>query len=138
MGFLWQFKASLSVHKITPKTPKWLPYILICHCTSLSPWFIILDKNNFINVSHYYWVPIWAPMYSMLEWWSRVGEGWRLCFSCENTHRDPQMFIFSIQPRKWKKWWPWMPNTLILSNLLWQVQKHHVSNIEGSFNTLMW
>ncbi len=33
---------------------KLLPYILIGHCTSLSPWFIILDKNNFVNVSHHY------------------------------------------------------------------------------------
>ncbi len=51
-------------------TLKWLFYILICHCTSLSPWFIILDKNNFVNVSHHYRIPNWAPMYSMLEWWS--------------------------------------------------------------------
>ncbi len=33
---------------------KWLPYILIGHCTSLSTWFIILDKNNFVKVSHHY------------------------------------------------------------------------------------
>ncbi len=33
---------------------KWLPYIIIGQCTSLSPWFIILDKNNFVNVSHHY------------------------------------------------------------------------------------
>ncbi len=33
---------------------KWLPYVLIDHCTSLSPWFIILDNNNFVNVSDYY------------------------------------------------------------------------------------
>ncbi len=36
------------------KMLKWLPYILIGHCTSLSPWFIILDKNNFVKVSHHY------------------------------------------------------------------------------------
>ncbi len=28
-------------------------YILIGHCTSLSPWFIILDKNNFVKLSHH-------------------------------------------------------------------------------------
>ncbi len=33
---------------------KWLHYILIGHCTSLSPWFIILDMNNFVKVSHHY------------------------------------------------------------------------------------
>ncbi len=39
----------LSVLKLTShfinlsqKTLKWLPYILICQCTSLLPWFIIL------------------------------------------------------------------------------------------------
>ncbi len=30
----------------------------ICPCTSLSPWFIILDKNKFVKVSHPYWIPI--------------------------------------------------------------------------------
>ncbi len=29
-------------------------FILICHCTPLLPWFIILDKNNFVIVSHHY------------------------------------------------------------------------------------
>ncbi len=38
----------------TPKTLKWLSYILICRCTSLSQWFIILDNNNFVKVSHHY------------------------------------------------------------------------------------
>ncbi len=33
---------------------KWLPYITIGHCTSLSPGFIILDKINFVKVSHHY------------------------------------------------------------------------------------
>ncbi len=33
---------------------EWLQCILIGHCASLSPWFIILDKNNFVNVSHHY------------------------------------------------------------------------------------
>ncbi len=47
-------KATFSVRKLIPKTLKWLPYILIGHCTSLSPWFIILDKNNFVKFSHHY------------------------------------------------------------------------------------
>ncbi len=47
-------KASFSFYKLIPKPLKWPPYILICHCTSLSPWFIILDKNNFVKVSHHY------------------------------------------------------------------------------------
>ncbi len=29
----------------SPKTPKWLPYILIGHCTSLSPWFIKIRQE---------------------------------------------------------------------------------------------
>ncbi len=47
-------KATFSFHKLIPKMLRWLLYILIGHCTSLSPWFIILDKNNFIKVSHHY------------------------------------------------------------------------------------
>ncbi len=49
-----QLKATFSIYKLITKMLKWLPYILIGHCTSLSPWFIILDKNNFVNVSHHY------------------------------------------------------------------------------------
>ncbi len=51
---IMHIKASFSFHKLIPKALKWLPYILICHCTSLSPWFIILDKTNFENVFHHY------------------------------------------------------------------------------------
>ncbi len=53
---VWEeFKASFSFHKLIQKeTLKRLPYILICHCTSLSPRLIILDKNNLVNVSHHY------------------------------------------------------------------------------------
>ncbi len=49
-----KFKATFSFYKLIPIKFKWLPYILICHCTPLSPWFIILDKNNFVKVSHHY------------------------------------------------------------------------------------
>ncbi len=41
--------ASFSFHKLIPKTLKLLPYILICHCTSISPWYIILDKKDFVK-----------------------------------------------------------------------------------------
>ncbi len=48
--------ASVSFHKHIPKTLKWLPYILICHCTSLSQWLMI-DKNNCISVYHHILTP---------------------------------------------------------------------------------
>ncbi len=64
------FKASFYCHKITTKTLKW---------------FIILDKNNFVNVSHHYWMPIWAHMYSMLERPSGIGWGGGGGSSYENT-----------------------------------------------------
>ncbi len=47
-------KATVSVHKLIPKKLKWLPYILIGHCVSLSQWFTLLDKNNFVEVSQHY------------------------------------------------------------------------------------
>ncbi len=49
---LWHvhlLKASFSSYKITHKTLKWLPYIPTCYCLSLSTWFILLDKNNFVK-----------------------------------------------------------------------------------------
>ncbi len=46
-------KATISVDKLIPQNGQMTNLcILIDHCTSLSPWFIILDKNNFVNVSH--------------------------------------------------------------------------------------
>ncbi len=50
------FKATFSFHKITTKTLKCLSYILISHFTWLLQWFIILDMNNLVNVSHHYWM----------------------------------------------------------------------------------
>ncbi len=35
-----------------------IPCILVCHSISVSPYFIILDKNNSIKLSY----PIWASM----------------------------------------------------------------------------
>ncbi len=46
---LWKEKVVLRV-----KIVKATFYTLIGHCTSLSPWFIILDKNHFVKVSHHY------------------------------------------------------------------------------------
>ncbi len=57
VAYLFKFIAwTFSLCKITIRkhSNDWLPYILICHCTSLSLWFIILDKNNFVKVSHPY------------------------------------------------------------------------------------
>ncbi len=48
------FKTSFSFPKIIPKSTQCIHCILISHCTSLSPWFIILDKNNVVKVSHHY------------------------------------------------------------------------------------
>ncbi len=48
-------QATFSVYKLIPKNAQIrLPYILIGQCTSLSPSLIILDKNNFVKVSHHY------------------------------------------------------------------------------------
>ncbi len=49
MGICW-LKSSFSFHKITKTTLKSLLYILVCHCISLSLWFIILDKNNIVTL----------------------------------------------------------------------------------------
>ncbi len=49
-GFIWQFNLIWFIFKAFFV----LSDILISHCTSLSPWFIILDKNNFVKVSHHY------------------------------------------------------------------------------------
>ncbi len=38
---------------------KWLSYILIGHCTSLSPWFIILDKIFLVKIAHRYLTSRW-------------------------------------------------------------------------------
>ncbi len=95
-----RLKASFSFHKITPKTLKLLPHILVCHCTSLSPWFIILDKNNFVNVSHHYWIPIWAPKYSMLKSWSaRDSISW-LQLSCSQDNLTLSKFESSKRSHK--------------------------------------
>ncbi len=59
LKFQWaiisKFKATFSIHKLIPKNSQMTTlYILIGYCTSLLPWFIILDKNNSVNVSDHY------------------------------------------------------------------------------------
>ncbi len=49
------FKATFSFHKITTKNTQ-IPTILISHFTWLLQWFITLDMNNLVNVSHDYWM----------------------------------------------------------------------------------
>ncbi len=92
---------------------KSLPYILIGHCTWLSPWFIILYKNNVIKVSQ-----------------ENSPE------AQTETHKN---YLFSIKTSMWEKWWlSWlkMANGFILCDLLWKVQKSHAVNREGSFNII--
>ncbi len=52
--YLPNIKASISFPKIIPKSTICIHCIIISHCTSLSPCFIILDKNNVVKVSHHY------------------------------------------------------------------------------------
>ncbi len=120
--FMWLvLKAPFSFHKIAPKILKWLPYI-ICHCTSLSPWFIILDKINFVNVSHHYWITIQTPMYSMMEWWSERG-----FFPCENTSEG----CTETHKRSF------IPNKQVIKNdLEWQMLSYYVIYYETSRNVM--
>ncbi len=113
-------KASFSFHKITVETLIWLPYILICHYTLLSPWFIILDKNNFVNVSYHYWIPIWTLMYNMLKWRSggvfsheNTPEG------CTETHKSLFLLYKEVSRRNSDHECLRMTNAFILSDLLW-------------------
>ncbi len=118
------FKASFSFHKITPQTLKWLPYILICHCTSLSPWFIILDKKHFVKVSHHYWIPVWAPMYSIMEWqsganfFSRKYSRW--------VYKDPQKFILFVG------------EMVFMNNLEWPKLSYYVIYYEKFRKAMHW
>ncbi len=106
----------------------------MCHCTSLSPWFIILDKNNFVNVSHHYWIPIWASMYSMLEW--RSGGSYVSWTYYRRSHTDPQKFFFpykQVSGRICDHEWFRITNAFILCDLLRKIQKSHAANRERSF-----
>ncbi len=52
---IWTLKLPSLFINLSQKILKWLPYILICHCTSLSPWFFLYyTKIIFINISHHY------------------------------------------------------------------------------------
>ncbi len=91
--YSWSYNWRIGLFYLLDLSFFWLPDILICHCTSLSPWFIILDMNNFVKVSPYYWIPIWAPMYSILEW-QFEGRFFLAKILQNATQRDPQKFIF--------------------------------------------
>ncbi len=151
--------ATFSFHKITThKKLKWLPYILFSHFTWLLQWFIILDINNLVNVSHHYWKLLklsiklkstwaakWGSLFKLgrynsvfLRIWAQIPI-WTPLFSWKysrRAHRDPQTISFFIKTSKWEKWWSWwlrMTNAFILCNLLWKVLKSLAANREGSF-----
>ncbi len=49
-------------------------YILISHFTWLLQWFIILDINNLVNVSHHYWTLYWNCQSSEINMSSKMGD----------------------------------------------------------------
>ncbi len=71
------------------------------------------------------------------HWWLRSCDlhgwsGWKVSRKySRRLYRNPQKFIFSILTSKLGR----MTNACILCDLLWKVQKSHVANREGSFNT---
>ncbi len=69
---LWQVKATFSFHKIITKKHTPMPtYILISHFTWILEWFIILDMNNLVKVSHHYWILLKLSMKS--KWAAKWG-----------------------------------------------------------------
>ncbi len=112
-----------------------IPYILICHCTSLSSWFIILDNNNFetflITTESRY-----EPL-CIVCWYGDLRGVFFLQIYSRRSHRDLQKFIFfpykQVSGRNGDHEWLRMTNAFILCDLLWKVQKGHVANREGSF-----
>ncbi len=100
-------KASVSFPKITTKTLKMTRhYILICHCTSLSPWYIILDKNNFVKVFQ------------------------------KAAQIPTKVHFFQYKQKSWRysdHEWLRMTNAFILCDLLLKFQKNNAANKEGSF-----
>ncbi len=49
-------KVTFSFHIITTKRHSNANLILISHFTWILQWFIILDMNNLVNVTHHYWM----------------------------------------------------------------------------------
>ncbi len=69
------FKVTFSFHKITTqKTLKCLPYILIRHFTWLLQWFIILDMNNLVKVSHHHWMLLKLSLKAEINMSSKMGD----------------------------------------------------------------
>ncbi len=66
-------KATFTFYKITIKTLKCLPYILICHFTWRLQWFIILDMNNLVKVSHHYWMLLKLSIKLKSTWATKWG-----------------------------------------------------------------
>ncbi len=50
----YTFKATFSFHKLIPKNAQMTTLYTNWSLSSLSPWFIILDKNNSVKGSHHY------------------------------------------------------------------------------------
>ncbi len=81
----WLIKVSFSFINLSHKTLKWPPYILICHCTSLSPWFIILDKNNFVKVDNHYLTPGGNQVCLYAMPWEFIGMYYVKCYHYSYT-----------------------------------------------------
>ncbi len=106
-------KASFAFHKLIQKTLKWLPYIPICHCTSLSPWFIILDKNNFVKVDYHYLTSGGYQVCLLPMPCGRIGMYWIKCKK-SNSHTSLTtlcshvLLSYSNQAiTKSIHWWSW-------------------------------
>ncbi len=120
-------KATFSFHKIKPKTLNWLPYIIICHCTSISSWFIILDKNNCKS-----FLSLLNPYMSLCVGGVCAHE--KTLEGLTGTHTSSFFRHKQVSGRNGDNKWLRMTNVFILCDLLWKVQKNHAANIEGSFN----
>ncbi len=77
----------------------------------------------------------------MAMWFAWVIGGWGGVFSQENTpdcHTETHKSSFfpykQVSGRNGDHEWLRMTNAFILCDLLWQVQKGHAVNREGSFN----
>ncbi len=114
--------SSLFIKLTTKKTLKCLPYILISHFLWLLQWFIILDMNNLVKVSHHYWMLLQLSNQAEINMSSKMGH------SLFKLGRYNRVFLeicaqipiwtpmlkqwavgsFFIKTSKWEKWWSWM------------------------------
>ncbi len=100
----------------------------MCRSTSLLSYFIILGKNNFVNVSHH--------CMSLNVRKSLWGE----FFSHENTpegstspHKGPFSLYKQINVRNGDHEWLRTTNAFILCDLFWKVRKDHTTKRERGF-----